>query len=240
MNYTHLIFDLDETLLDFKKTERVALSKTMYDYNIPYDETFHLPLYKKINKVLWDNLEKGLIKQEEIKVKRFIDYKEALNAHFSPVDFAESFMNHLGNGSYLLEGAESLINSLAPHYQLIILTNGLTAVQKSRVGGSPIGDCFEHLFISEEIGIAKPNPKLYHHVFEQLQSLDPSVDKSKFLMIGDSLTSDIQGGINAGIDTCWVNLNNNQHTGSVEPTYEVGSLNDLSTLLIDFVNLSEL
>ncbi len=240
MNYTHLIFDLDETLLDFKKTERVALSKTMQDYNLPYNEDFHLPLYKKINKVLWDDLEKGLIQQEEIKIKRFVDYKSALSASFSPVDFAESFMKHLGNGSYLLEGAEPLIKSLVPHYQLIILTNGLTSVQKSRVSGSPIGEYFTHLFISEEIGIAKPNPQLYRHVFEQLRLTDSTNDTSKFLMIGDSLTSDIQGGINADIDTCWVNLNDNQHTDSVEPTYEVTSLNDLSTLLISLVDLNEL
>jgi len=232
MNYTHLIFDLDETLLDFKKTERVALSKTMHDYNIPYDETFHLPLYKKINKVLWDDLEKGLIKQEEIKIRRFIDYKDALNAHFSPVDFAESFMNHLGNGSYLLDGAESLINSLAPHYQLIILTNGLTAVQKSRVGASPIGDYFEHLFISEEIGIAKPNPKLFDHVMTQLKMTHPEIKKSQCLMIGDSLTSDIQGGINAGIDTCWVNLHGKANTSTLSPTYTITSLLDLKALFL--------
>lgn len=231
MKYTHLIFDADETLYDFKKSERNALKLTLNDFEITYNEAYHLPLYKKINQVLWDNLEKGLTTQESIKVKRFIDYKEALNASFDPEDFAGHFMKHLGDGSYLLDDAEELIKTLAPHYVLLILTNGLTVVQKNRLGNSTIAHYFDHQFISEEIGVAKPDPRIFDHVFKELDARDSRIKHSQYLMIGDSLTSDIQGGINAGINTCWVNLHDKVNHTNLVPTCEVNSLNELKELL---------
>ncbi len=228
MKYRTLIFDADETLFDFKKSEKTALEFTMKDFNMIYDESYHLELYKKLNQVLWDNLEKGLIGQDEIKVRRFIDFKEALQATFDPTDFATRFMKHLGDGSYLLHGAEDLIKSLAQHYNLVILTNGLTNVQKNRLGKSTISKYFDHLFISEEIGVAKPNAKIFDYVFETIKDSE----HNHYLMIGDSLSSDIQGGINADIDTCWVNLHKKENTSNIKPTYEVTSLKKLASLLI--------
>lgn len=232
MIYTYLIFDADETLYDFKKSERKALELTMKDFEIAYEEAYHLPLYKEINQTLWDKLEEGLITQNAIKVQRFIDYKKALNATYDPKAFAKRFMKHLADGSYLLEGAKSLIESISPSYKLVILTNGLTAVQENRLGKSIIAHHFIHQFISEEIGVAKPNTEIFTHVFKRLEEDEENFKPSKCLMIGDSLSSDIQGGNNAGIDTCWVNLHGKDNNSKASPSYEVNSLQALEKLLL--------
>lgn len=231
MNYKYLLFDLDETLFDFKMSERNALKETMLEFNIPYKEVDHLPIYKKVNQVLWDRLEEGTIHQEAIKVQRFVDLKSVMALDYDPDLFAKRFMYHLGEGCFLLEGAKDLIDSLSDDYTIIGLTNGLTQVQKRRMEKSPLAPYFKQLFISEEIGIAKPHPSLYEHVFNKLAALYPDFNKTDCLMIGDSLTSDIQGGINAGIDTCWVNLSNKVNASSLTPNYHVKSLEALKTLL---------
>lgn len=232
MNYKYLLFDLDETLFDFKMSERNALKETMLEFNIPYTEDDHLPIYKKVNQVLWDRLEEGTIHQDAIKVQRFVDLKHVMSLDYDPDLFAKRFMYHLGEGSFLLEGAKDLIDSLSGNYTIIALTNGLTQVQKRRMEKSPLAPYFKQFFISEEIGIAKPNPSLYEHVFHKLSVLYPDFNKADCLMIGDSLTSDIQGGINAGIDTCWVNLNNKVNGSSFTPNYQVTSLEALKYLLV--------
>jgi putative hydrolase of the HAD superfamily len=233
VNYKYLLFDLDETLFDFKMSERNALKETMLEFNIPYKEDDHLPIYKKVNQILWDRLEEGTIHQEAIKVQRFVDLKSVMALDYDPDLFAKRFMYHLGEGSFLLEGAKDLIDSLSGAYTIIGLTNGLTQVQKRRMEKSPLAPYFKQLFISEEIGIAKPHPSLYEHVFNKLARLYPDFNKTDCLMIGDSLTSDIQGGVNAGIDTCWVNLNDKPNKLNLNPTYEIRNFASLINILLN-------
>lgn len=228
MKYEVILFDADETLFDFKKSEKEAIKNTFIEFGINYDENYHLKVYQDINSALWKDFELGLITQEKLKTERFKRLSNELNIKFNEFEFAKAYMNHLANGSFLFDDSLNLIESLSKHYKLAIITNGLTAVQKNRIGQSVIANFFDCIVISEEISISKPNPKIFEFTLNKINHMD----KSTVLMVGDSLTSDIQGGINFGIDTCWYNPNNSVNNTNFNPTYEVSSLKDLKTLLI--------
>lgn len=228
MKYEIIIFDADETLFDFRKSEREAFKNTMVEFDVDYDETYHLKIYQDINTAIWKEFEEGLITQEKLKIDRFKRLSHELNMDFNPENLASSYMKHLADGSFLLEGALELIEELTGSYKLLIVTNGLTDVQNKRIRKSSIANHFEHIVISEEVKVSKPNPKIFELALKDLTCSD----KSKVLIIGDSLTSDIQGGINFGIDTCWYNPNKLQNTKNITPTYEVSTFDELKKLLI--------
>ena len=227
MKYEVIIFDADETLFDFKKSEREAFKNAMLEIDIPYDEEYHLNIYQGINTAIWKEFEEGLITQEKLKIERFKRLSSKLNIEFDAAQFAQSYMKHLANGSFLLDEGEALVQTLYTDYILTIVTNGLTSVQEKRIRKSVIAKYFKEIVISEEIGVSKPNPAIFEHALKNISY----TDKSKVLMIGDSLTSDIQGGINFEIDTCWYNPNNLVNETGIKPTYEISNLNDLPDLL---------
>lgn len=227
MKYDIIIFDADETLFDFKKSERDAFKNTMLEFNINYDENYHLKIYKDINTAIWKELEDGLITQQKLKVERFKRLSDALNAGFDEVEFSKSYMKHLSYASFLYDDSLALIESLSKDYRLSIITNGLKDVQNNRIRKSIIGKYFEDIVISEEIGVSKPDPKIFEHTLNNLNY----TDKNKVLMVGDSLTSDIQGGINFSIDTCWFNPNKIVNGSEIKPTYEISNLMDLKEVI---------
>lgn len=227
MQYDIIIFDADETLFDFKKSERNAFKNTMLEFNINYDENYHLKIYKDINTAIWKELEDGLITQQKLKVERFKRLSDALNAGFDEVEFSKSYMKHLSYASFLYDDSLALIESLSKDYRLSIITNGLKDVQNNRIRKSIIGKYFEDIVISEEIGVSKPDPKIFEHALNNLNY----TDKNKVLMVGDSLTSDIQGGINFSIDTCWFNPNKIVNGSEIKPTYEISNLMDLKEVI---------
>lgn len=227
MKYDIIIFDADETLFDFKKSEKDAFKNTMLEFNIKYDENYHFKIYKDINTAIWRDLENGLITQKKLKVERFKRLSDALNAGFDEVEFSKSYMKHLSYASFLYDDSLALIESLSKDYRLSIITNGLKDVQNNRIRKSIIGKYFEDIVISEEVEVSKPDPKIFEHALNNLQY----TDKSKVLMIGDSLTSDIQGGIDFGIDTCWFNPNKIVNRTEINPTYEISNLMDLKRVL---------
>lgn len=227
MQYDIIIFDADETLFDFKKSERDAFKNTMLEFNINYDENYHLKIYKDINTAIWKELEDGLITQQKLKVERFKRLSDALNAGFDEVEFSKSYMKHLSYASFLYDDSLALIESLSKDYRLSIITNGLKDVQNNRIRKSIIGKYFEDIVISEEIGVSKPDPKIFEHALNNLNY----TDKNKVLMVGDSLTSDIQGGINFSIDTCWFNPNKIVNGSEIKPTYEISNLMDLKEVI---------
>lgn len=229
MKYEAIIFDADETLFDFEKSEKEALKRAMLDFNIDYIEEYHLKEYKKINKSLWKDFEEGLITQKKLKVERFKRLSDKLNINFDADKFAKSYMNHLANASFLYEGTTNLIESLNKFYKLSIITNGLVSVQDKRIRESTIAKYFDPIVISEEILVSKPNKKIFEYTLKHMNLSD----KSKVLMVGDSLTSDIQGGINFGIDTCWFNPKKLKNESLIKPTYEVSSFEELKSLLIN-------
>ncbi len=227
MKYKIIIFDADETLFDFRKSEKYAFENTMLEFNMEYDEDYHLKIYSDINKIIWNEFEEGLISQEKLKTERFKRLSDKLNIHFDEIKFSESYLKHLSNASFLYDDSIPLIEILSEDYRLSIITNGLNDVQDNRIRKSIISNYFEDIIISEVVKVAKPDPKIFELAFKNINH----TDKSKVLMVGDSLTSDIQGGINFGIDTCWYNPNRIINKTGIKPTYEISNLMDLPKIL---------
>lgn len=227
MKYEVIIFDADETLFDFRKSERDAFKNTMLEFDIEYDENYHLKIYQEINTAIWIEFEEGLITQKELKIERFKRLSDKLNAGFDELEFANSYMKHLANASFLYDESIQLVESLQKDYRLTIVTNGLKDVQDKRIRKSIIAKYFEDIVVSEEVEVSKPDPRIFEHALNNIKY----TDKSKVLMVGDSLTSDIQGGINFGIDTCWYNPNKIVNKTGIEPTYEISNLMDLKNII---------
>lgn len=228
MKYEVILFDADETLYDFKKSEREAFKNTMLGFNIEYDESYHLKIYQDINSVLWKEFEQGLITQEKLKVERFKRLSDRLDISFDETNFAKSYMENLSDASFLYDDSAELIETLNKSYRLAIVTNGLTLVQNKRIRKSTIAKFFETIVISEEILISKPNPEIFEYTLGNINFFD----KDKVLIVGDSLSSDIQGGKNFGVDTCWYNPNKIINETSIKPTYEISNFDELKSLLL--------
>lgn len=229
MKYKVLLFDADETLFDFKKSERAAFQNAMLELGVEYEENIHFKIYHDINAAIWREHEQGLITQDKLKVERFRRFLKEIHFSVDPANLANSYMQHLADASILFDDCIELIEGLHKHYRLSIITNGLTNVQEKRIRKSTVAKYFEDIVISEEIGVSKPNPRIFEHATNNLKF----TDKSKILMIGDSLTSDIQGGVNFGIDTCWYNPNKAENKTSLKPNYEVKTYNELKNLLLN-------
>ena len=227
MKYEIIIFDADETLFDFKKSERDAFKNTMLEFDIKYNENYHLKIYSDINTAIWKEFEDGLITQKELKVERLKRWSDKLNTKFDEVTFAKSYTKQLSFASFLYVDSINLVESLHKDYRLSIITNGLKDVQDNRIRKSIIGKYFEYIVISEEVEVSKPDPKIFEHALNNIKH----TDKSKVLMVGDSLTSDIQGGINFGIDTCWFNPDKIVNNTVIKPTYEISNLMNLHDIL---------
>lgn len=227
MKYEVLIFDADETLFDFKKAEKYALENAIKDFNIDYAEDIHLNKYSKINDAIWKELELGKITLEKLKTERFLRFIKELELKADEIEMSEAYMNHLGDAGFLIDGSETLIKALNGKYKLVIVTNGITSIQKRRVKASPIADYFHSILISEEENLFKPDKRIFERALESINHKD----KSSVLIIGDSLTSDIMGGNNAHIDTCWYNPYHSKNVTSAKPTYEVSSYDELLKLL---------
>jgi 2-haloacid dehalogenase len=227
MKYEIIIFDADETLFDFKKSEREAFKNTMLEFHIEYDENYHLKIYSDLNAAIWKEFEKGLISQEKLKVERFKRLSDKLSIQFNKMEFAKLYMKYLSKSSFLYEESIPLVESLSKNYKLIMLTNGLKDVQDNRIRKSEIANFFDNITISEEVHVSKPDPKIFEISLENMNY----TDKRRILMVGDSLTSDIQGGINFGIDTCWYNPEQLVNKTKLVPTYEISSLSKLNNVL---------
>ncbi|WP_346354329.1 YjjG family noncanonical pyrimidine nucleotidase [Azotosporobacter soli] len=227
MKYEVILFDADETLFDFKRSEKVALEKSITTFNIKYDEAYHLPIYSAINKRVWQELEQGILSAEQLKTERFKRLTEKLNLTFDPNEFSNIYLNSLAEASFLLEDALEIVTYLNKKYRLVIITNGLTVVQKKRIQQSSIANYFEAVVISEEVNVSKPNQEIFRYALRRIKH----ENKETVLMVGDSLSSDIQGGLNFAIDTCWFNPNRSKNESNITPTFEIQSLLELKKLL---------
>ena len=220
MNYAYLIFDADETLFDFRKSERVALKQAMEEVQAAYEEEQHLAIYQEINSAIWKELEEGTITQKELKIERFQRFFKKMGWSIDADIFAKRYMHYLAHASFLYDGVKELIEQLHQTHRLAIITNGLTAVQSIRVRQSEIAQYFDHIIISEEAGVAKPDSRIFDLAVQ-------GIEKAKILMVGDSLSSDIAGGIQYGIDTCWLNAEQLLNHTALRPTYEIQTLEEL-------------
>lgn len=229
MKYKVLLFDADDTLFDFKKTEEFALGDALKKIGIDYDREYHLPLYKKVNTGIWKELEEGKIALKKLKTERFRRYFDKLQMEFDHIKFADMYMDSLGDGSFLFDDAKEIVEELGRKTRMAIITNGLSKVQDKRIKKSIISHHFEEIIVSEEVEITKPNPEIFELTMNKINYSD----KSSVLMIGDNLASDIQGGINYGIDTCWYNPGSKENDRGIDPTYEVKSLEELKELILN-------
>ncbi|WP_459502334.1 YjjG family noncanonical pyrimidine nucleotidase [Bacillus sp. C1] len=222
MKYKVILFDVDDTLFDFSMSEKKALHKTFLKFGLPTGLVDYEDSYKEISGVLWRDLEEGKITLSELGVERFrrlfLTHELEINADI----FSSTYLGYLGMEIHMVAGAVDLCNMLAD-CRLAIITNGFADVQKARIKGSPLSDTFEHIIISEEVGFQKPARGIFEYAFSRLKI----TDKSSVLMVGDSLTSDIQGGINYGIDTCWFNPQCKENNRGMKPTYEIRNLTDI-------------
>lgn len=221
--YKALLFDVDQTLLDFKKTEDVAFRRLMMEEGIPYSQEL-FDVYETINHKLWHQYELGEINRDVVLNTRFILFYQAINQDKDASKLEERYQFFLSEGAYILPKAFDLIKKLSQEYPLYIITNGVANTQYKRLKKTGLFPFFKDIFISEEIGFQKPACEFFKYVFERIPFLP-----SETVVIGDSLSSDIQGGINYGIDTIWYNPN--QISGYLQPTYEIKDLEELYFIL---------
>lgn len=221
-----LLFDLDNTLLDFDKAERLALTKALSALSL--EPTDHmLDRYNKINLAQWKLLEKGELDREAVKKRRFLLLFEEFGIDREAEEAARLYEGFLGEGHYFMDYAEELLQKLSGEYQIYIVTNGTAHVQKGRIASAGIRDYVEDVFISEEIGVNKPSKEYFDRCFERI----PDFDRNEAVVIGDSLTSDILGGINAGVRTIWFHKEREENGTGIIPDYEISDLRELPDLL---------
>jgi len=225
--YKLILLDADNTIFDFEKAEGFALSETLKHFKIDIDFNIIRARYHEINSNMWSMLEKGEITKEELRFTRFEKLFKAFNIELSAQDFSTYYLIKLGEGNFLLDGAEELCKYLSSKYRVVILTNGIKDVQYSRIKSSVIYKYIEDIVTSDEVGINKPNKGIFEWTFNKINFNN----KSEAIIIGDSLTSDIQGGINFGIDTCWFNFKKDSSSKKIDPTYSVESLKEIESIL---------
>ncbi len=228
MKYTTILFDADGTLYDFDKAAVEALKSSFNKYNIEWTEK-RFQIYEEVNKKIWDDFEKGLISTKEIKTERFKRFFNLIRVeNIDSIQFSIDYLEFLSQNNYLLEGAADIVKWSSEKFKLAIVTNGLASVQNPRFKNSELRECFKHIIISEEIGFAKPKREIFDYTF----ALFNNPNKDSVIIIGDNLTSDIKGGADYGIDTCWFNPLKNKNNSEIVPTYEISNLNELKKILL--------
>lgn len=221
-----LFLDLDDTILDFHKAERIALVKTFRAFGADPTGTV-LNRYHVINKEHWERLERREITREQTLLGRFQALFQEMGIPVDPEAVAREYEKNLAIGHYFLPGAEEAVASLSEKYELYLASNGTASVQKGRLTSANLYRYFRQVFVSQEIGYNKPSREYFDACFARI----PGFDRKKAMIVGDSLTSDILGGKNAGIRTCWVNPSHAPGRADILPDYEIEALSQLEALL---------
>lgn len=220
-----LFLDLDDTILDFHKAERIAIAKTIREFGVePTEELLHR--YHIINKWHWEQLELGKLTRPEVLQNRFGALFSELGLSVDAAACAKVYEKNLSIGHYFLPGAEEAVDRLSKKYRLFLASNGTASVQKGRMTSANLYRFFEKVFVSQEIGHNKPSRAYFDACFAQI----PDFDISRAVMVGDSLSSDIRGGIHAGMKTVWINPHHIK-SGEIQPDYEIEALHQLEALL---------
>lgn len=226
MSYDWIFFDADGTLFDYDAAEVAALEGAFRACALPFDSSI-APRYSEINAGIWREFERGEVGQNELKTLRFDRLFSEIGLSADPVAFSRHYLEILGRQTTLLAGAERFLRSLPEGLHLLLITNGLAEVQIPRFAASTIRDCFSEVVISGEIGLAKPDPAIFDFAFGRIGR----PPKETVLMIGDNLGSDILGGSNYGLDTCWFNPTGTPNGHGIEPTYQIRELDEILDLL---------
>lgn len=213
--------------MDFSAGEKAALFQTMEERGAPITDDDHKK-YLEINVGVWGRFEQGLIDSkavQRIRFEEFLSYRNHDAAHAQAVN--DHYVENLGRQAILLDGVMETLHKLKERYRIAVVTNGLHLVQRARLERSGLLPLIDGVFISQEMGVQKPS----REYFDAVLSAFGDGDRAKYLVIGDSLSADIQGGVNAEIDTCWYNPNGAE-SGDIKPTYTVQNFGELLTLLL--------
>lgn len=221
--YKYLIFDLDDTIFDFKKAEKFAIKQVLDEFGVDSsDDTVNI--YSKINDNLWKRFEKGEIKREDIFEGRFKEFTAFMGICLDTKKLSDRYFETLSLYGFVFDEAAPLLEALSQKYVLCAATNGTFSIQKSRLEASKIAHFFENrIYISEAMGTRKPEKKFFDMILKDLGN----PDKAEVLVLGDSLSSDILGATNSGLDSCFVNLKNQVASPFPTPTYTATSLKDI-------------
>jgi 2-haloacid dehalogenase len=224
--YETLLFDFDHTLFDSDASEALAFVETLSDFGVS-DPQAHFSTYQRINHALWVAVEQGTITPNDVRTERFAQFATAIGLHADPVALADRYVVAMGANGELYPGAFAVLEKLAFTTTLALVTNALSEVQRARIARVGIGSFFQAIVISGEVGPSKPNPAIYDIAFKLLSH----PNKERTLMIGDSLSSDIKGGTNYGIDTCWYNVHGKTAAATDVVTHEITKLEQLLPLV---------
>ncbi len=223
---TTVFFDLDETLLDFHSAETSAIRRTLIRLNIPPAEET-IARYSAINKSQWELLERGELTRPQVLCRRFELLFQELGVERSGQEAHEIYRDLLREGHDFIPGAREMLDTLQGHYAMYLVSNGNAYTQDQRLKDADLNRYFEKVFISERVGYDKPDRRFFERCFAEI----PGFSKEEAIMVGDSLTSDIQGGRNAGIRTCWFNPAGKPADPAIPADYEISELAQLPPLL---------
>lgn len=220
--YDIVLLDADMTIWDFEASEKLALKDTVEFIGgemTPEVAAF----YHEVNSALWQAFDRKQVTKEELSDRRFARLLEYLGKQGDPLALNRYYQSRLGEHSIMLPGAEQMCRTLAERCTLYILTNGMHVAQVGRFEKSPVKQYIRDMFISEDLGCQKPDREFFEKVFSAIGLQD----KSRAVMVGDSLTSDIQGGINGGVDTIWYNPKGKPLDPAIVPTYTASSMDEV-------------
>jgi YjjG family noncanonical pyrimidine nucleotidase len=220
--YHWILFDADGTLFDYDRAEATALKETFRQFGHPF-EPGYVDAYRQINSRIWRAFEQGRITQQRLRTRRFEQLFDIVGADLDPVPFSATYLELLATQTELLDGAEEVVRVLYGRVDLALITNGLLDVQRPRLARSALQGYFGAVIISEEVGSAKPHPEIFETTFARMGH----PPKEAVLMVGDSLSSDIRGGLAYGLDSCWYNPAGQPHPADLAITYEIGRLDEL-------------
>lgn len=222
MKWDWIFFDADETLFTFDSFS--GLQRMFLDYSVTFTAG-DFQEYQAVNKPLWVDYQNGAITALQLQHQRFDNWAQRLNV--PPGELNDAFMNAMAEICSPLPGALSLLQALQGNVKMGIITNGFTSLQQIRLERTGLSDMFDLLIISEEVGVAKPDPRIFDYALEKAGN----PDRRRVLMVGDTAESDIRGGINAGLATCWLNPLHQQAPSDLTPTWTVSSLSELEQRL---------
>lgn len=225
MKYQLVLFDADGTLYDFKQAELEAFNNTMRHFGVNEGFAYLHKLYEVENHLIWQEFEQKKICSVDLRTARFSRFFKKSKLELNPDLVSPFYLAELAKGTHLLEGAVEIIQYLHGKVPLAIATNGLADVQIPRFADSKLAGYFEHNFISDEIGHPKPESEFFQHIFE-VYTQNP-----RTIIIGDNLESDIKGGNDFGIDTCWYNPKNKENNTEIYPTFEISDLAELKEII---------